>query len=55
MAAEETEFPVGLRGYDRASVDDAIRDFRRELLNLTTQNSTLANELREAQNRLVAL
>jgi hypothetical protein len=55
LAAEETEFPVGLRGYDRASVDDAIRDFRRELLNLTTQNSTLANELREAQNRLVAL
>ncbi|NDD26067.1 MAG: hypothetical protein EB103_04250 [Actinobacteria bacterium] len=55
MAAEETDFPVVMRGYDRASVDDAIRDFRRELLNLTTQNSTLAAELREAQNRLAAL
>lgn len=55
MAAEETEFPVVMRGYDRDSVDDAIRDFRKELLNLTTQNSTLATELREAQNRLAAL
>lgn len=55
MAAEETEFPVVMRGYDRGSVDDAIRDFRRELLNLTTQNSTLAAELREAQNRLATL
>ena len=55
MAADETEFPVVMRGYDRASVDDAIRDFRRELLNLTTQNSTLAAELREAQSRLAAL
>ncbi|MBU6144290.1 MAG: hypothetical protein KGQ56_02335 [Acidobacteria bacterium] len=55
MAAEETEFPVVMRGYDRGAVDDSIRDFRRELLNLTNLNSQLAAELREAQNRLILL
>lgn len=55
MAADETEFPVSVRGYDRGAVDDAIKDYRRELLNLTGLNSQLALELREAQNRLIEL
>ena len=53
MAAEESEFPTVLRGYDRGAVDDAIRDFRRELLALSTQNATLAAELRQTQNELI--
>lgn len=53
MAAEESEFPTGLRGYDRGAVDDAIRDFRREILALSTQNATLAAELRQTQNELI--
>jgi len=55
LAAEETEFPVVMRGYDRAVVDDLIRDYRREVLNLTNLNNQLASELREAQNRLIEL
>lgn len=55
MAADETEFPVVMRGYDRGLVDDAIRDFRKELINLTGLNTQLVSELREAQNRLIEL
>ena len=55
MAADETEFPTAVRGYERGSVDDAIKDFRKELLNLTALNNQLALELREAQNRLIDL
>jgi len=55
LAAEESEFPQAMRGYDRAAVDDAVRDFRREIINLTNLNNQLAAELREAQNRLIEL
>ena len=55
MAAEETEFPVVMRGYDRPAVDDAIRDFRKELINITALNTQLSAELRDAQNRLLEL
>jgi len=55
LAAEETDFPVVMRGYDRAAVDDAIRDFRKELINITTLNNQLVSELREAQNRMISL
>lgn len=55
MAADETDFPLAMRGYDRGLVDDAIKDFRKELINLTNLNSQLAAELREAQNRLIEL
>ena len=55
MAAEESDFPLVMRGYDRALVDDTIRDFRKEILNLTTLNTQLATELREAQNKLLLL
>jgi cell division septum initiation protein DivIVA len=44
-----------MRGYDRGLVDDSIRDFRKELINLTNLNNQLATELREAQNRLIEL
>ena len=53
MAADETEFPLAVRGYERGAVDDAIKDYRKELLNLTALNNQLALELREAQNRLI--
>jgi len=55
LAAEETEFPVVMRGYERPLVDDAIRDFRKEILNLTALNNQLLAELREAQNRVIDL
>ena len=55
MAADETDFPLAMRGYDRGLVDDAIKDFRKEIINLTTLNTQLAAELREAQNRLIEL
>jgi len=55
LAAEETEFPVVMRGYERPLVDDAIRDFRKEILNLTAMNSQLLTELRDAQNRILDL
>ena len=55
MAADETDFPLVMRGYDRGLVDDAIKDFRKELINLTNLNNQLASELRDAQNRLIEL
>lgn len=55
MAADETDFPLVMRGYDRGLVDDTIKDFRKELINLTNLNTQLATELREAQNRLIEL
>jgi len=55
LAADETEFPLVMRGYDRGAVDDAIRDFRKELINLTNLNNQLVTELRDAQNRLIEL
>lgn len=55
MAADETDFPIVMRGYDRGLVDDSIKDFRKELINLTNLNSQLAAELRQAQNRLIEL
>jgi len=42
LSADETEFPLVMRGYDRDSVDDALRDLRRELLQLSAQNAQLA-------------
>ena len=51
MAADEGEFPIVMRGYDRDLIDDAIRDLRRQLLQVSTQNSQLVTELREANER----
>lgn len=54
MTSEETEFPVAIRGYDKPAVDDAIRDLRKELLQLSAQNASLAQELRESTESLNA-
>ena len=54
MSANETEFAIVMRGYDRGTVDDAIRDLRRELLQVSSQNAQLAAELREASQKLEA-
>ncbi len=54
LSGEETEFPLVMRGYDRELVDDALRDLRRELLQLSGQNAQLAAELRETSNRMIA-
>lgn len=51
MAADEAEFPIVMRGYDRDLIDDALRDLRRQLLQVSTQNSQLVTELREANER----
>jgi len=47
LSNHEGEFPTALRGYDRGSVDDAIRDLKKELLSNSTQAAQLAVELRE--------
>ncbi len=52
MSADENTFAVALRGYDRAAVDDAILDLRKELLQLSALNTQLATELRDA-NKLI--
>lgn len=52
MSANETNFAVVVRGYDRASVDDAILDLRKELLKLSALNSQLATELRAANKTI---
>ncbi len=52
MSNSEGEFPGALRGYDRGAVDDAVRDLRKELLTLGSQNAQLANELRETVSKL---
>ncbi|WP_296629999.1 hypothetical protein [Rhodoluna sp.] len=48
MSGEETEFPVVMRGYERAAVEDALRDLRKDLMRLSAQNAQLAQELKEA-------
>ena len=52
MSGNETDFAVVLRGYERGLVDDAIRDLKRELLQLSTQNAQLATELRDSSQQL---
>ena len=52
MSANETEFAIVMRGYDRETVDDSIRDLRREVLQVSSQNAQLATELREATQKL---
>ena len=54
MSTNDAEFPIVMRGYDRDSVDEALRDLRRELLQLSGQNAQLAAELRETSNRMIA-
>lgn len=51
MAADEAEFAIVMRGYDRDTIDDVLRDLRRQLLQISTQNAQLATELREANER----
>ena len=53
MSNPDGEFPTAIRGYDRGSVDDAIKDLRKEILSLSAQNSQLAAELRETTGKLV--
>lgn len=52
MSSTEGDFPTALRGYDKGAVDDALRDLRKEILSLSAQNSQLATELRDSQNKL---
>jgi DivIVA domain-containing protein len=52
LSSTEGDFPTALRGYDKGAVDDALRDLRKEILSLSAQNSQLATELRESQNKL---
>ncbi|MEY2915260.1 MAG: hypothetical protein RL530_838 [Actinomycetota bacterium] len=52
MSSTEGDFPTALRGYDKGAVDDTLRDLRKEILSLSAQNSQLATELRESQNKL---
>ena len=54
MSLEENELPTAIRGYDKAAVDDAFKDFRKEILTLSAQNTTLASELRETSEKLAA-
>lgn len=54
LSGEDTEFPIVMRGYERELVEDALRDLRRELLQLSGQNAQLSAELRETSNRLIA-
>ena len=49
MPAPDAEFPTAVRGYAREAVDELIRELRRDLLRVSTQNGQLATELREAQ------
>ncbi|BDS49239.1 MULTISPECIES: hypothetical protein [Rhodoluna] len=51
MSGEETSFPVVVRGYDRGLVDDALKDLRRDLMQLSAQNAQLAQELKEAATK----
>jgi cell division septum initiation protein DivIVA len=55
LSANETNFAVVLRGYDRAAVDDAILDLRKELLQLSALNTQLASELRDANKKIEEL
>jgi len=48
----EDDFPTAMRGYEKAAVDDAMRDLRKEILSLSAQNAQLAQELRESQTKL---
>jgi len=54
LTSEENEFPIAIRGYDKLSVDDAIRDLRKDTLALSAQNASLVRELREATEALNA-
>ncbi len=51
MSMTEAEFPIVMRGYDREAIDGVLRDLRRQILNLSTQNAQLATELREANEK----
>ena len=50
--AEQNEFPIVIRGYDREAVDDAFRNLERELLRLNAQNTQLAGEVRQAREQI---
>jgi len=52
LSANETEFAIVMRGYDRGTVDDTIRDLRREILQVSTQNAQLAGEVRDSTQKL---
>ena len=54
MSGEETLFPVVMRGYERDAVDRSILELRKELMQVSSQNAQLANELKEAQAQLEA-
>lgn len=45
--SQDAEFPTGIRGYDREIVDEAVRVLKRDLLQISNQNSQLILELRE--------
>jgi len=51
LSMTEAEFPIVMRGYDREAIDGVLRDLRRQILNLSTQNAQLATELREANEK----
>lgn len=55
MSGEDLLFPSALRGYARAAVDEAILDLNRDILRLSSQNSQLIEELKQAKQEIEAL
>ena len=55
MSGEELLFPTALRGYAKASVDEAVLDLNRDILRLSAQNAQLVEELKQAKLEIEAL
>jgi cell division septum initiation protein DivIVA len=55
MAGEDRLFPTSIRGYARASVDEAVLDLNRDILRLSAQNAQLVEELKQAKLEIEAL
>jgi cell division septum initiation protein DivIVA len=55
MSSEDLLFPSALRGYARAAVDEAILDLNRDILRLSSQNSQLVEEIKQAKQEIEAL
>jgi cell division septum initiation protein DivIVA len=55
MSGEDLLFPSALRGYAKGAVDEAILDLNRDILRLSSQNSQLVEELKQAKQEIEAL
>lgn len=49
MSTEDAKFPSALGGYAKARVDEAFLDLNRDVLRLSSQNSQLLEELKQAK------